>query len=126
MPDLNMQILIVDDMSTMRRIIKNALRQLGFSKLEEAEDGQVGLDKVKEGGIDLVISDWNMPNLDGLGMLKSIREDAAFRELPVLMVTAQASQKCVLEAIRAGATNYIVKPFTADALKEKIEKIFPN
>ncbi len=124
MPDLNMNILIVDDMSTMRRIIKNALRQLGYTSLQEAEDGEVGLNKVKQGGIDLVISDWNMPNLDGLGMLKAIREDPNSKELPVLMVTAQASQKCVLEAIRAGASSYIVKPFTADSLKGKIEKIF--
>lgn len=124
MPDVKMKILIVDDMSTMRRIIKNALRQLGFSNLDEAEDGQLGLNKVKQGGFDLVISDWNMPNLDGLGMLKAIREDPALKDTPVLMVTAQASQACVLEAIRAGATNYIVKPFTADTLKGKIEKIF--
>lgn len=124
MPDVKMKILIVDDMSTMRRILKNALRQLGFSNLEEAEDGLMGLNKVKQGGYDLVISDWNMPNMDGLSMLKAIREDAACKDTPVLMVTAQASQSSVLEAIRAGATNYIVKPFTADTLKEKIDKIF--
>lgn len=124
MSDFNIKILIVDDMSTMRRIIKHALRQLGFTNLDEADDGQAGLSKVKQGGVDLVISDWNMPNLDGLGMLKAIREE--FKNLPVMMVTAQASQRYVLEAIRAGATDYIVKPFTADALKGKIEKIFPN
>ncbi|MFQ5588218.1 MAG: response regulator [Nitrospiria bacterium] len=124
MSDFNINILIVDDMATMRRIIKNALRQLGFTNLDEGSDGQVGLGKVKQGGVDLVISDWNMPNLDGLGMLKAIRQE--FKDLPVIMVTAQASQRCVLEAIRAGATDYIVKPFTADALKGKIEKIFPN
>ncbi len=126
MPDLKMKILIVDDMSTMRRIIKNALRQLGYTNLDEAEDGLQGLSKVKQGGLDLVVSDWNMPNLDGLGMLKAIREDSTYKELPVLMVTAQASQKAVLEAIRAGASNYIVKPFTADTLKAKIDKMFPN
>ncbi len=124
MPDVNMKILVVDDMSTMRRIIKNALRQLGFSNLDEAEDGQMALGKVRQGAYDLVISDWNMPNLDGLGLLKAVRADPTHKGLPVLMVTAQASQKCVLEAIQAGATNYIVKPFTADTLKGKIDKIF--
>ncbi len=126
MPDLKMKILVVDDMSTMRRIIKNALRQLGFLNIEEAEDGQVALQKVKQWPVDLIITDWNMPNMDGLDLLKAIREDPTYKQIPVLMVTAQAEQKSVLEAIRAGATNYIVKPFTADTLKGKIDKIFVN
>jgi len=126
MPDGKMKILIVDDMSTMRRIIKNALRQLGFQNLEEAEDGKVAFNKLKQWPVDLVITDWNMPNMDGLGLLKAVRAEPTLRMLPVLMVTAQASQKCVLEAIQAGATNYIVKPFTADTLKKKIDKIFGN
>lgn len=124
MPDGKMKILIVDDMSTMRRIIKNALRQLGFQNLEEAEDGQAAFNKLKQWPVDLVITDWNMPNMDGLSLLKAVREEPSLRTMPVLMVTAQASQKCVLEAIRAGASNYIVKPFTADTLKKKIDKIF--
>ncbi|MBN4054177.1 chemotaxis response regulator CheY [Nitrospira defluvii] len=126
MADLKIKILIVDDMSTMRRIIKNALRQLGFTNLEEAEDGQQALNQVKQCPVDLIITDWNMPNMDGLDLLKAIREDPNTKEIPVLMVTAQAEQKHVLEAIQAGATNYIVKPFTADTLKGKIDKIFAN
>ncbi len=125
MPDTNMNILVVDDMSTMRRIIRNALKQLGFLNVEEAEDGQDAFDKVRKKPVDLVITDWNMPNMDGLGLLRSIREDPNLGKTPVLMVTAQAEQKYVLEAIRAGATNYIVKPFTAETLKTKIDKIFP-
>ncbi|MFQ5542921.1 MAG: response regulator [Nitrospiria bacterium] len=124
MADVNIKILVVDDMSTMRRIIKNALKQLGFQSLEEAEDGQIAFNKIKQWSFDLVISDWNMPNMDGLALLKAVRAEPSVRTLPVLMVTAQASQSCVLEAIRAGATNYIVKPFTADTLKTKIDKIF--
>jgi len=126
MPDTKMNIIVVDDMSTMRRIIKNALNQLGYSNIAEAEDGQDAFAKIRQSPVDLVITDWNMPNMDGLGLLKSIREDPNLKEVPVLMVTAQAEQKYVLEAIRAGATNYIVKPFTADTLKTKIDKIFPN
>ncbi|MBN4053205.1 response regulator, partial [bacterium AH-315-L15] len=98
MPDLKMKILVVDDMSTMRRIIKNALRQLGFLNIEEAEDGQVALQKVKQWPVDLIITDWNMPNMDGLDLLKAIREDPTYKQIPVLMVTAQAEQKSVLEA----------------------------
>lgn len=124
MPDAKMKILIVDDMSTMRRILKNALRQLGYNNIEEAEDGQVAFAKLGQWPVDLVVSDWNMPNMDGLELLKAVRADPTLRSLPVLMVTAQAEQKHVLEAIRAGASNYVVKPFTADTLKVKIDKIF--
>ncbi len=124
MPDLKMKILIVDDMSTMRRIMKNALRQLGYQNIEEAEDGQVAFAKLGQWPVDLVVSDWNMPNMDGLELLKAVRADPTLRTIPVLLVTAQAEQKHVLEAIRAGASNYIVKPFTADTLKTKIDKIF--
>ncbi|MFQ5597160.1 MAG: response regulator [Nitrospiria bacterium] len=121
-----MKILIVDDMSTMRRILKNALRQLGYRNIEEAENGQLAFSKVRETPLDLIITDWNMPTMDGLGLLKAVRDDPNYKAIPVLMVTAQAEQKYVLEAIRAGATNYIVKPFTADTLKTKIDKIFVN
>ncbi len=124
MPDPKMKILIVDDMSTMRRIMKNALRQLGYNNIEEAEDGQVAFAKLGQWPVDLVVTDWNMPNMDGLELLKAVRADPTLRALPVLLVTAQAEQKHVLEAIRAGASNYIVKPFTADTLKTKIDKIF--
>lgn len=126
MPDTKMKILIVDDMSTMRRIVKNALRQLGYQNIEEAEDGKIAYSKVCEWPFDLVITDWNMPNMDGLDLLKAIREDPKRQSTPVLLVTAQAEQKHVLEAIRAGASNYIVKPFTAETLKTKIDKIFVN
>lgn len=124
MPDTKMKILIVDDMSTMRRIMKNALRQLGYNNIEEAEDGQIAFAKLGQWPVDLVVSDWNMPNMDGLELLKAVRADPTLRAMPVLLVTAQAEQKHVLEAIRAGASNYIVKPFTADTLKTKIDKIF--
>ncbi len=124
MPDSKMKILIVDDMSTMRRILKNALRQLGYQNIEEAEDGQIAFAKLSQWPVDLVVTDWNMPNMDGLELLKSVRADPTLKSMPVLLVTAQAEQKHVLEAIRAGASNYIVKPFTADTLKTKIDKIF--
>lgn len=126
MSDPDLKILIVDDMSTMRRILKNALRQLGYRNIEEAENGQLAFSKVRETPLDLIITDWNMPTMDGLGLLKAVRDDPNYKAIPVLMVTAQAEQKYVLEAIRAGATNYIVKPFTADTLKTKIDKIFVN
>jgi two-component system chemotaxis response regulator CheY len=123
MTDYKMKILVVDDFATMRRILKNILRQLGFENVEEAEDGQQAYNKLKSGGFKFVVSDWNMPNLDGLGLLKKIRSDPDLRELPVLMVTAEAEKEKVVEAIKAGVNNYIVKPFTAEVMKEKMDKI---
>ena len=124
MADLNMKILVVDDMSTMRRIIKNALQQIGFSNVDEAEDGKGALQKLRNDQFNLVISDWNMPVMNGLELLKEIRGDSNLKDTPILMVTAESKKENILEAIQSGASNYIVKPFTAQTLQEKIEKIF--
>lgn len=122
--DLSMKILIVDDMVTMRRIVKNVLKQLGFSNIDEAENGQDGLQKLKAGKYDFVVSDWNMPVMTGIDMLRAIRADEQLKALPVLMVTAEAQQKNLVEAVQAGVSNYIVKPFTAETMQEKLAKIF--
>ena len=124
LPDRDIKILVVDDMATMRRIIKGLLEQLGFKNIDEAEDGKVALQKLKTGNYDFVITDWNMPNMTGLELVQEIRKDPDLKHLPVLMVTAEAKKENVLLAIKAGVNNYIVKPFTAEVLKEKIEKIF--
>ena len=118
--------LVVDDFPTMRRIVRNLLKELGFANVDEAEDGAAGLAKVKGGRFDFVISDWNMPNMDGLQMLQSIRADAntAISKLPVLMVTAEAKKENIIAAAQAGANGYVVKPFTAATLDEKLGKIF--
>ena len=121
--DLSMKILIVDDMVTMRRIVKNVLKQLGFSNIDEAENGQDGLQKLKSSKYDFVVSDWNMPVMTGIDMLRAIRADEQLKAIPVLMVTAEAQQKNLVEAVQAGVSNYIVKPFTAQGLKEKIDAI---
>ena len=121
----NMRILVVDDFATMRRIIKNIFKQVGVESMEEAEDGDIALSKLKvDNKFDLVVTDWNMPNMSGLELLKAIRSEENLKHLPVLMVTAEASKDNILEAAKAGVTNYIVKPFTADTLKEKLEAIF--
>lgn len=122
--DPNMKILVVDDMSTMRRIVKNVLKQLGYNNVEEAENGQDALEKLKAGGFGFVISDWNMPVMTGIDLLRAIRADEALKPIPVLMVTAEAQKENIVEAVQAGANNYIVKPFTAEALQEKMAKIF--
>jgi len=119
-----LKILVVDDFSTMRRIVRNLLKELGYLNVEEAEDGAVALSRLKSGGIDFVVTDWNMPNMDGLTLLQSVRSDPALRALPVLMVTAEAKKENIIAAAQAGASGYIVKPFTAGTLGEKIEKIF--
>ena len=119
-----MKILIVDDFPTMRRIIKNLLKDLGFENVDEAEDGAMGLEKLRNGNFDFVVSDWNMPNLDGLEMLKAIRADPNLSKLPVLMVTAEAKKENIIAAAQAGANGYVVKPFTAATLEEKRNKIF--
>jgi two-component system chemotaxis response regulator CheY len=120
-----MKILVVDDFSTMRRIVRNILKQLGFTNIEEAEDGDVALEKLKEGLFDFVITDWNMPNMTGLDLLKNIRADQKLKDTPVLIVTAEAEKENVVQAAQAGVNDYIVKPFTADVLQKKIERIFP-
>ena len=122
--DKNMKILIVDDFSTMRRIIKNLLRDLGFTNTQEADDGQTALPMLKSGDFDFLVTDWNMPGMTGIDLLKTVRADAKLSTLPVLMVTAEAKRDQIIEAAQAGVNGYVVKPFTAQALKEKIEKIF--
>ncbi len=119
----NMKFLVVDDFSTMRRIIRNLLKELGYTNVDEAEDGSVGLSKLKRESFDFVVSDWNMPVMDGLQLLQSIRADANLSHLPVLMVTAEAKKENIIAAAQAGASGYIVKPFTAATLDEKITKI---
>ena len=117
-------VLVVDDFATMRRIIKNILRQLGYDKVEEAEDGAAALAKLRDGDFDLVVTDWAMPNMTGVELAKAIRADAKLKDTPILMVTAEAMKENIVEAVKAGVSNYIVKPFTAEVMKEKIEKIF--
>ena len=124
MSDFKMRILVVDDFSTMRRIVKNLLKQLGYENIEEAEDGSQAYSKLKNGGFGFVVSDWNMPNMDGLDLLKKVRIDPELKDLPILMVTAEAEKEKVITAIQAGVNNYIVKPFTGEVLKEKMDKIF--
>jgi len=124
MYNYKMKILIVDDFPTMRRIIRNLFKQLGFENIEEAEDGAQAFSKLKGGGFEFLCSDWNMPNMDGLELLKKVRSDGEMQKMPVLMVTAESEKEKVIEAIKAGVNNYIVKPFTAEVLKDKLDKIF--
>jgi two-component system chemotaxis response regulator CheY len=119
-----MKILIVDDFSTMRRIIKNLLRDLGFTNTSEADDGQTALPMLQNGNFDFLVTDWNMPGMSGIELLKAVRADAKLKNLPILMVTAEAKRDQIIEAAQAGVNGYVVKPFTAAVLKEKIEKIF--
>jgi two-component system chemotaxis response regulator CheY len=124
--DLNkdMKILVVDDFSTMRRIIKNLLRDLGFSNTDEADDGNTALPMLQTGKYDFLVTDWNMPGMTGIELLQHVRADANLKTLPVLMVTAEAKRDQIVAAAQAGVNGYVVKPFTAAVLKEKIEKIF--
>lgn len=122
--DPKMKFLVVDDFSTMRRIIRNLLKELGYTNVDEAEDGAQALSKLKNDKYDFVVSDWNMPNMDGLTMLKTIRADEVLSSIPVLMVTAEAKRENIIEAAKAGASGYVVKPFTAATLDEKLAKIF--
>ena len=119
-----MKILIVDDFSTMRRIIKNLLRDLGFNNTSEADDGLTALPMLQSGNFDFLVTDWNMPGMQGIDLLKAVRADERLCKLPVLMVTAEAKREQIVEAAQAGVNGYIVKPFTAGTLKEKIDKIF--
>lgn len=120
----NTKFLVVDDFSTMRRIVRNLLKELGYANVDEAEDGAMALSKLRSEHFDFVISDWNMPVMDGLTMLQAIRADAALSKLPVLMVTAEAKKENIIAAAQAGASGYVVKPFTAATLDEKLTKIF--
>lgn len=124
--DLKMKVLVVDDFATMRRIIKNVLKQIGFTNIVEADDGTTALEALKEKKVDLIISDWNMPKMTGLDLLKTVRGNESTKDLPFVMVTAEAQKDNVLQAVQAGVTNYIVKPFTADTVKEKLAKVFDS
>jgi two-component system, chemotaxis family, chemotaxis protein CheY len=124
MADPKMRFLVVDDFSTMRRIVRNLLKELGFANVDEAEDGHVALQKLMSERFDFVVSDWNMPNMDGLQLLQAIRANPQLKHLPVLMVTAEAKRENIIAAAQAGASGYIVKPFTAATLNEKFSKIF--
>ena len=119
-----LKFLVVDDFSTMRRIVRNLLKELGHADAEEAEDGVIALQKLKTGSFDFVVTDWNMPNMDGLTLLKTIRADPALKHLPVLMITAEAKKENIIAAAQANASGYIVKPFTAAVLSEKLAKIY--
>ena len=118
--------LVVDDFSTMRRIVRNLLKELGFTVVQEAEDGVEALAKLRAEPFDFVVSDWNMPNMTGIELLRAIRADEKLKHLPVLMVTAEAKKENIIEAAKAGASGYVVKPFTAATLDEKLKKIFQN
>ncbi|MDT8438374.1 MAG: chemotaxis response regulator CheY [Wenzhouxiangellaceae bacterium] len=122
--DKNIEILVVDDFSTMRRIVKNQLREIGFSNIREAEDGAAAMQVLKSAHIDFVVTDWNMPNVTGLDLLKQIRADERLKSIPVLMVTAEAKREQIIEAAQSGVNGYVVKPFTPQTLQEKIEKVF--
>lgn len=121
----NMRVLIVDDFSTMRRIVRNILRQIGLSNVVEADDGTTAWEILNREKIDFIVSDWNMPKMPGIDLLRKVRASDQFGNLPFLMVTAEAQQENIIEAVQAKVSNYIVKPFTADTLKQKIDKIFP-
>jgi two-component system chemotaxis response regulator CheY len=124
MADPKMKFLVVDDFSTMRRIVRNLLKELGFTNVDEAEDGVVALQRLNSAQFDFVVTDWNMPNMDGLTLLQTIRQTPHLKHLPVLMITAEAKKENIIAAAQAGASGYIVKPFTAGTLAEKLEKIF--
>lgn len=121
--DKQLKILVVDDFATMRKVIRNLLKQIGYENIVEAEDGINAMKVLKSQKVDLIISDWNMPNMTGLELLKAVRGDDELKPIPFLMVTAEALQENVIAAIKAGVNNYIVKPFTAEMLNEKIKKI---
>jgi len=122
----NTKFLVVDDFSTMRRIVRNLLKELGFNNVQEAEDGVEALAKLRADPFEFVVSDWNMPNMTGIELLRAIRADEKLKHLPVLMVTAEAKKENIIEAAKAGASGYVVKPFTAATLDEKLKKIFQN
>lgn len=124
MPDTNIKVLVVDDFATMRRIVKNILTQLGYKNVIEADDGTTAMEIIKKEKIDLIISDWNMPKMTGLELLKAIRANAETSAVPFIMVTAEAQQDNIIMAVKAKVSQYIVKPFTADTLSEKINKVF--
>lgn len=122
--DTSMKVLVVDDFATMRRIVKGVLKQLGFTDIIEAEDGSLALDELKKEKIGLIVSDWNMPNMTGLDLLKAVRGDDSLKSIPFIMVTAEGQKENVVEAVKSGVSNYIVKPFTPETFNEKLQKVF--
>lgn len=122
--DTNMRVLVVDDFSTMRKIIKNILRQLGFNNIVEADDGSTAWETLNKDNIDFIVSDWNMPTMSGIELLRKVRASEEYADIPFLMVTAEAQQENIIEAVQAKVSNYIVKPFTPETLGQKIDKIF--
>ena len=123
--DVSQKVLIVDDFSTMRRILKNILKQIGFTNISEADDGSTAWEELQKNSFDLIICDWNMPKMSGIELLKKVRADDTYKDIPFLMVTAEAQKQNVIEAVQAGVSNYVVKPFTAESISEKLEKIIP-
>ena len=122
--DTSIKVLVVDDFATMRRIVKGVLKQLGFKDVIEADDGTTALDELKKENIGLIVSDWNMPKMTGLELLKKVRQDDELKSIPFIMVTAEGQKENIIEAVKAGVSNYIVKPFTPETLSEKLEKVF--
>ena len=122
--DLSMKVLVVEDFATMRRIVKYVLKQIGFTNIIEADDGSAALAVLKKDKVDLIVSDWNMPKVSGLELLKSVRSDESMKDMPFLMVTADGQKDSIVQAVQAGVSNYVVKPFTADTVKEKLEQMF--
>lgn len=122
--DLNMKVLVVDDFATMRRILKNVLKQIGFTNISEADDGKSALKALRKEEYDLILCDWNMPEMPGIELLGNVRSDDALKDIPFVMVTAEAKKENIIEAVQAGVSNYVVKPFTAETIGEKLEKVF--
>jgi two-component system chemotaxis response regulator CheY len=122
--DLKMNVLIVDDFATMRRILKNILRQIGFSNIIEADDGKTALKALKKDKFDMILADWNMPEMSGLELLKAVRSDDELKDIPYIMVTAEAQKDNIVDAVKAGVSSYVVKPFTADTVAEKLKQVF--
>ncbi len=122
--DTSIKVLVVDDFATMRRIVKGVLKQLGFKDIIEAEDGTAALEELRKEKVGLIVSDWNMPKMTGLDLLKAVRSDDSLKDIPFIMVTAEGQKENVLEAVKAGVSNYIVKPFTPETMSEKLEKVF--
>lgn len=124
--DVSKKVLIVDDFSTMRRILKNILKQIGFTNISEADDGSTAWEELQKNSFDLIICDWNMPKMSGIELLKKVRADDTYKDIPFLMVTAEAQKQNVIEAVQAGVSNYVVKPFTAESISENLRKLYPD
>ena len=122
--DLNMKVLIVDDFATMRRILRNILKQIGFTNIIEADDGKSAFKELKKEKVDLILCDWNMPEMPGIELLNKVRSDDELKDMPFVMVTAEAQKENIVEAVKAGVSNYVVKPFTAETISEKLKKVF--